>query len=146
MEYTINAIDHTTEFQKRFYKYMLLNDKITGKQICMLLCEQQAVDIPAEDEEALYSGKLSAYQFMMNRINNLEITPAQLALDPCNASVVITDVNTGDVLAMVSYPGYDNNKMANTVDAEYYAQLNADSTRFHVQDCIRYSGTSGECD
>ena len=115
LDYTINAIDHTTEFQKRFYKYMLLNDKITGKQICMLLCEQQVVDIPAEDEEALYSGKLSAYQFMMNRINNLEITPAQLALDPCNASVVITDVNTGDVLAMVSYPGYDNNKMANTV-------------------------------
>ena len=38
---------------------------------------------------------------MMNRITNLEITPAQLALDPCNASVVITDVNTGDVLAMV---------------------------------------------
>lgn len=105
LEYTINAIDHTTEFQKRFYKYMLLNDKITGKQICMLLCEQQVVDIPAEDEETLYSGKLSAYQFMMNRINNLEITPAQLALDPCNASVVITDVNTGDVLAMVSYPG-----------------------------------------
>ena len=128
LEYTINAIDHTTEFQKRFYKYMLLNDKITGKQICMLLCEQQVVDIPAEDEEALYSGKLSAYQFMMNRINNLEITPAQLALDPCNASVVITDVNTGDVLAMVSYPGYDNNKMANTVDAEYYAQLNADKS------------------
>ena len=123
LDYTINAIDHTTEFQKRFYKYMLLNDKITGKQICMLLCEQQVVDIPAEDEEALYSGKLSAYQFMMNRINNLEITPAQLALDPCNASVVITDVNTGDVLAMVSYPGYDNNKMANTVDAEYYCLL-----------------------
>ena len=32
-------------------------DKITGKQICMLLCEQQVVDIPAEDEEALYSGR-----------------------------------------------------------------------------------------
>ena len=77
---------------------MLLNDKITGRQICMLLCEQRVVDIPAEDEEALYAGKMSAYQFMMNRITNLEITPAQLALDPCNASVVITDVNTGDVL------------------------------------------------
>ena len=37
LEYTINAIDHTTEFQKRFYKYMLLNDKITGKQICICL-------------------------------------------------------------------------------------------------------------
>lgn len=35
LEYTINAIDHTTEFQKRFYKYMLLNDKITGnRSVC----------------------------------------------------------------------------------------------------------------
>ena len=143
LEYTINAIDHTTEFQKRFYKYMLLNDKITGKQICMLLCEQQVVDIPAEDEEALYSGKLSAYQFMMNRINNLEITPAQLALDPCNASVVITDVNTGDVLAMVSYPGYDNNKMANTVDAEYYAQLNADKSSPQLNFATQYKAAPG---
>ena len=60
---------------------------------------------------------------MMNRIKNLDITPAQLALDPHSASMVITDVNTGDVLALVSYPGYDNNKMANGVNAGYYSQL-----------------------
>jgi penicillin-binding protein 2 len=35
-------------------------------------------------------------------------------------------VNTGDVLALVSYPSYDNNKMANGVDADYYAQLQSD--------------------
>ena len=143
LEYIIETIDHTTEFQKRFYKYMLLNDKITGRQICMLLCEQHVVDIPAEDEEALYAGKMSAYQFMMNRITNLEITPAQLALDPCNASVVITDVNTGDVLAMVSYPGYDNNKMANTVDAEYYAQLNADKSSPQLNFATQYKAAPG---
>ena len=122
----IEIIDKNTEFQKRFYKYMLLNNVITGKQICELLCEQNAIEIPIEDEENLYNGRLSAYNFMKNRIDNLDITPAQLALDPCNASVVITDVNTGQVLALVSYPGYDNNKMANSIDAEYYAQLNAD--------------------
>ena len=143
LEYIIETIDHTTEFQKRFYKYMLLNDKITGRQICMLLCEQRVVDIPAEDEEALYAGKMSAYQFMMNRITNLEITPAQLALDPCNASVVITDVNTGDVLAMVSYPGYDNNKMANTVDAEYYARLNADKSSPQLNFATQYKAAPG---
>lgn len=127
-DYIILMLDKNTEIQKRFYKYMLLNDKITGKQICMLICEQDAADVSIEDEEALYSGKITAYQFMKNRIDNLDITPGQLALDPCNASVVITDVNTGDVLAMVSYPGYDNNKMANSVDAEYFAKLNADKS------------------
>ena len=39
---------------------------------------------------------------------------------------MVTDVRTGEVLALVSYPGYDINKMANGVDAEYYAKLQAD--------------------
>ena len=128
VNYIIQMVDNNTEFQKRIYKYMLLSDVITGRQVCQVLCEQRQVDIPMEEEEALFAGKLTAYQFMMNRIQNLDITPAQLALDPCNASVVITDVNTGDVLALVSYPGYDNNLMANSINAEYYARLNADKS------------------
>ncbi len=126
--YLVTAMDENAEFQKRFYKYMLLNDKISGKQICMILCEQRKIDVPLKDEDALYKNKLSAYQFMMNRIKNIDVTPAQLALDPCNGSVVITDVNSGQVLALVSYPGYDNNKLANSIDADYYAKLNADKS------------------
>lgn len=141
--YIINMIDKNAEFQKRFYKYMLLNDVITGKQICMLICEQDAAEVSIEDEEALYSGTITAYQFMKNRIDNLDITPGQLALDPCNASVVITDVNTGDVLAMVSYPGYDNNKMANSIDAEYYAKLNADKANPQYNFATQYKAAPG---
>ncbi|MBE5865975.1 MAG: penicillin-binding protein [Lachnospiraceae bacterium] len=142
-DYIIEMIDHNTEFQKRFYKYMLLNNKVSGKQICMILCEQGQVDVPAEDEEALYKNRISAYTFMKNRIDNLDITPAQLALDPCNASVVITDVNTGEVLAMVSYPGYDNNKMANSIDAEYYAKLNADKSQPQLNYATQYKAAPG---
>ena len=128
VDYIIQMIDGNTEFQKRIYKYMLLSDVITGRQVCQILCEQKLIDVPMDEEDALFAGQLNAYQFMMNRIRNLDITPAQLALDPCNASVVITDVNTGDVLALVSYPGYDNNMMANSINAEYYAKLNADKS------------------
>ncbi len=128
VDYVIELIDGNREFQKLLYKYMLLNDVINGKDICMLLCEQDAVPMDPEDEESLYFGRMSAYTFMMNRILSLDITPAQLALDPCNGSVVVTDVNTGEVLAMVTYPGYDNNKMANSVDPDYYAKLLADKS------------------
>jgi penicillin-binding protein 2 len=37
--------------------------------------------------------------------------------------VVITNVNTGEVLALVTYPGYDNNRLANSIDADYYNEL-----------------------
>ena len=143
LDYIIAMIDKNTEFQKRFYKYMLLSDAITGKQVCMVLCEQKLVEIPVEDETALYNGKLSAYQFMKNRIDSIDITPAQLALDPCNASVVITDVNTGDVIAMVSYPGYDNNKMANSIDAEYYAKLTTDKSQPQLNFATQYKAAPG---
>lgn len=143
IEYILNMIDSDVEFQKKLYKYMLHNDVISGKDICMMLCEQRAIEIPSEDEEALYAGKLSAYQFMMNRITSLDITPAQMALDPCNGSTVIVDVNTGDVLAMVSYPGYDNNKMANSVEAEYYARLMSDKSSPSLNYATQYKAAPG---
>lgn len=143
VDYIIEMIDGNQEFQKKLYKYMLLNDVITGKDICMLICEQDAADLPVEEEGKLYNGTLTAYQFMMNRITNLEITPAQLALDPCNGAVVITDVKTGDVLAMVTYPGYDNNKLANTIDAKYWAKLMTDKSSPSLNYATQYKAAPG---
>ena len=143
VEYIISMIDKNTEFQKRFFKYMLLSDVIDGRQVCQILCEQGKVTVPEEEKEAIFAGNITPYQFMKNRINYLNITPAQLALDPCNASVVVTDVNTGDILAMVSYPGYDNNKMANSIDAEYFAKLNADKSNPQYNYATQYSAAPG---
>lgn len=58
------------------------------------------------------------WDLMLHKISSLEITPAQLALDPCSGSVVITDPSTGETLACVSYPGYDNNRLANNMDTD----------------------------
>ena len=69
---------------------------------------------------------MGAYDFMINKIYTLEIEPAQLALMPCSASAVVVDVKTGDVVALVSYPGYDNNRLTNDMDTDYYAKLALD--------------------
>lgn len=126
VDYIFEQLEDNTYFAKKMYKYMIKDDSITGKQICRLLLEQNLVVVEEEELARFERGSISAYTFMMNRIQNLDITPAQLALDPCSGSMVITDVNTGEVLALVSYPGYDNNKMANGVDAEYFSQLLSD--------------------
>lgn len=144
VDYIFEIIDNNVEFQKRFYKYMLRSDVITGRQVCMVLCEQNLVEIESEtDVEMLFDGRMSAYQFMINRISNLEVTPAQLALDPYSGSIVITDVNTGDVLALVSYPSYDNNKMANSVDAEYFAKLTTDKSSPMINYATQYRSAPG---
>lgn len=122
----LEQLEESREFSKHLYHYMLQNDVISGTQVCMILLEQDAVTVSDEEAAALSSGQESALTFMQNRIKNLDLTPAQLSLYPSTGSIVITDVNTGDVLALVSYPGYDNNKMANGVDADYYRSLQED--------------------
>ena len=116
------------EFAKYVYKYMVPRNEITGKQICLILFEQGALDYDDDTYAKIANGSITPAGFILDKINNIEITPAQLALDPCTGSCIITDVNTGEIKAMVSYPGYDNNRLANGVDAEYYALLNEDNS------------------
>ena len=115
-------------FAKYVYKYMLNANEINGKQLTLILMEQAVLDYDAETYNKIQNDILSPYDYILEKINLIEITPAQLALDPCTGSCVITDVNTGQIKALVSYPGYDNNRLANGVDAEYYAKLNDDNS------------------
>ncbi len=142
-EYTMELIEENNEFQKKIYRFMIENDVLTGREVCKLLCEQDACPVPVEEEIALFEGKIKPYDFMMNRIRNLDITPAQLALDPCNGSIVITDIHTGNVLALVTYPGYDNNKLANTIDSQYWSELLADKSYPMINYATYYSAAPG---
>ena len=129
IRYTLKHLEGNTEFTKKIYKYMIADNLISGRQVCLILYDQNQVHVSKERVDSLRAGGISSYDFVLQSISNLEITPAQLALDPCCGSVVITDVNTGDVLALVSYPGYDNNRLANSADTSYLAQLNMDYSR-----------------
>ena len=127
-EYIIENLDQSNSFAKKLYKYMIKDDNITGRQILMTLLEQDAVSITAEEEKKFENNVMSPYNFMLYLIENLYITPGQLALDPYSASAVITNMN-GEVLALVSYPSYDNNRLANSIDAEYYSKLQNDLSK-----------------
>ena len=129
IDYIINALQSDEAFDKIFYKYMIKNEELSGKRVCMLLYDQGVLDKNKdEDYNALRTDQMSAYTFMYEKIRKIEITPAQLALDPCSGSVIITDPKTGDVRAMVSYPSYNNNRLANGIDSDYYASLNSDKS------------------
>ena len=125
IDYIDSYLREDTSFYKKMYKYMVNAGNISGRQICMLLYEQGILDMNDENSRyaSLASGGLGAYEFMVYAITNKIITPAQLALQPCSASTVITNPQNGDILAMVSYPSYDNNKLSGTVDAKYFNSL-----------------------
>lgn len=125
LDYIDGYLREDTSFYKKMYKYMINSGSISGRQVCMLLYEQGVLDMNSENSKysALAAGSLGAYDFMTYAISNKIITPAQLALEPCSASAVVTNPKNGDIIAMVSYPSYDNNKLSGSVDAKYFNSL-----------------------
>ncbi|MBR5969696.1 MAG: penicillin-binding protein [Lachnospiraceae bacterium] len=126
VNYTMHHLSEDGTFRSRLFKYLIDDDVLTGRDVCNLLIEQNIVTLSEEETDIWDRAGIDAYHFMVERIRDLDITPAQLALDPCSGSMVITDVNTGDVLALVSYPSYDNNRIQNK---KYFARVNNDLSR-----------------
>ena len=126
LEYMKEYLMEDDTFSRMLYKYMILDDLVTGKEISLLLYEQGVLEYDEETISKLNTNQLTAYNFMIEKIRNLEITPAQLALEPCSAGVVIVDVNTGQTLACVTYPSYDNTRLTNVMDSAYFGSLQQD--------------------
>lgn len=118
-EYILMELEGNHSFEKVVYHYMLEDGTINGTQICMLLYDQGVLE-KDDAYDQLVAGSMSSYDFMIEKITKLQITPDMLALDPCSGSLVVTDPNNGEVLALVSYPGYDANRIR---ESAYYASL-----------------------
>lgn len=126
INYIETKVIYDNSFTKLIYKYLIEYGYITGNQVCMLLFDQKVLDFDESIYQKLANGTYSPYTFMMEQIKAIKITPAQIALTPCSASCTIVDPKTGKVLAMVSYPSYDNNIFSGSIDSAYWKQLSED--------------------
>lgn len=126
--YILEDIVTQKEFSKIIYEYLIKSDAISGRQLCLILFDQGVLPYDEDEITGLNNGSINAISFLKGKIKNLDITPAQLALDPCSGSCVVTNTDTGEILALVSYPGYDSNRLANTVDAKYFNSLQNDKS------------------
>lgn len=126
---SLESLKTDPDFEKLLCQYMIRNNLVGGRELCLALYDQGVLEAdPAAQAELAANGPAYAYSFFVRLVSELKITPAQLALDPCTAGCVVTDVTTGKVKALVSYPGYDNNRLTNTMDAKYYNRLVKDES------------------
>lgn len=125
VEHIYTNLSNDSGFSKKIYYYLIYSGAISGNQICLLLYDQNVLEYNEASYLALQSGS-SAFEFMREQIRQIKITPAQIALDPCSGSLVVTDTSNGNVKALVTYPSYDNNMLSGTVDAVYWNKLNND--------------------
>lgn len=129
MEIILNEYVQYVTFKREIYTNLAKNERFSYADLAISLVEQGIVTASDEQLNMLKTGRLGSLAFTKEKISNLEITPKQLALDPFSGSVVVTDVNTGEVLAMASYPSYDNNRLVNNFDYEYYLELINDASK-----------------
>lgn len=87
-----------------------------------IICALKENKMISNDEYADFINKDPEllYQDLYDKIQRMEITPDMLGLYPCSAACIVTEVKTGKVKALVSYPGYDANQISN---GDYYASL-----------------------
>lgn len=123
VKYLKDYLSTDSDFDKLLYEYLIKSGGITGRQICAIVYEQGVLPMEEDKYNGLMDGSVSSFRWLYNKIESLQITPGELGMEPCSGGLVVTDPNTGDVLACVSYPGYDNNRLSNTMDSAYYNQL-----------------------
>ena len=116
-------------FTQLVYKYMVLEGQLSGTEVCLMACEQGIFNEEPEVLNELVNGTMDSFTYLHEKIRTLQLTPAMMALEPCTGSCVLTNPQSGEVLACVSYPGYNNNRLANTMDSDYYNQLVNDKSR-----------------
>ncbi|MCL2421912.1 MAG: penicillin-binding transpeptidase domain-containing protein, partial [Defluviitaleaceae bacterium] len=109
----------------------LLTDGIDAGQITPAMLFTTMVDMGILSDTNDFTARVMAgrgtpHSFIVEKLRMGELTPQMLNVDPATGSIVVVDVRTGAVLAAVSYPSYDNNRLANRIDAEYFYRINVD--------------------
>lgn len=110
IKYFNDNIYDQTDIIPLISKSLLSKNLIDPRDIISILYDQNILKKDDNYNNFINNG-VDTYTFLVELIKNKKLTPGMIALDPFSASVVVNDPNTGKVLAMVSYPGYDNNRM-----------------------------------
>lgn len=115
-----NLLDNNA-FQEIIYERILADGMFSEENFMLLLQDASILSSDDGSRSSLLNGTATAEDVLIQKIQADELTPSDIHLDPCSGSAVITDTQSGEVLAMVSYPSYDNNRI--TSDSTYYNQI-----------------------
>jgi len=126
-----NFPEATPSREDRSQIIQLLVDGIETARITPAMLFTAMVDMGILSDYNNFSARVMAgrgtpHSFIVEKLRMGELTPQMLNIDPATGSVIVVDIPTGAVLAAVSYPSYDNNRLANRIDAEYFYRINVD--------------------
>ena len=127
IDYVLDEPCEDYSFSDIVCRYMAKSGAVLGDLVCRILFDQEIFDPNETVRDEIENGSSrAAYNYIRDLIKRNELTAGQLHLYPFSGSVVITDPYSGEVLALVSYPGYDCNRLT---DSDYMWQIVRDPSR-----------------
>lgn len=122
VSYIMSILDNNEEFDKLVYKFAIKEKYITNRLLIMALFEQGFLPWnEVEYEKISKATDQYMYTYFIRLVRDIVLKPSDLALDPYAGSIVVTDVQTGKLKTLVTYPSYDNNLVYNR---KYMESLN----------------------
>lgn len=128
---------------KEFLIEGLESGNISTRELTLMMIEQEHLPVSDEEKARVESGALAPLSLILQKLSSGEMSPADTGLDPCTGSVFVTQVGTGEVLASVTYPSYDNNELVNTFNNTYYNDLLQDGNTPLVNRPLKQKKASG---
>ncbi|MBR4934865.1 MAG: hypothetical protein IKZ01_03220, partial [Anaerotignum sp.] len=114
--------DDAAEVAKEFLLSGVEKGTVSVRELTLMMIEQGRLKVTPEEKADIENGG-SPLSMIIKKLGNGEMSPADTGLDPCTGSVFVTQVGSGEVLASVTYPSYDNNELVNTFNNSYYNSL-----------------------
>ncbi len=115
--------EDASEILQTFLTDGLSNGSVSAKELLLAMIEQGRLSATPEELQAIQSGAVAPSTFIIRKLENGEMSPSDTGLDPSTGSVVVSEVDSGKVLALVTYPSFDNNQLVNTFNNSYYNSL-----------------------
>ncbi len=98
-------------------------NRIKENEILLVMYEIGILTFDEKTLERLNNNRVNNTAMLVEKLRADEITPQMLNMQPSTGSIVVVDVNSGDVLAAVAYPSYDNNEFVNGFNDEYFYKV-----------------------
>ena len=134
--------EDAVEVAKEFLLDALEKGNVSVRELTLMMIEQENLSVTPEEKADIENGG-SPLSLILKKLGNGEMSPADTGLDPCTGSVFVTQVGTGEVLASVTYPSYDNNELVNTFNNAYYNDLLQDGNTPLVNRPLKQKKASG---
>lgn len=104
---------------KAHFANMLDNGLINDTELLLAFGEQGTLQLTEDQMERIKRGNYNLRSLLISQLESGGLKPDQTSIMPCSGTAIVVDPNTGQTLALVSYPSYDNNEFIQNFNSFY---------------------------